>query len=140
MNDQERLVALLEAEHASVYAYGVVGARLDERTRELALQAFDAHRTRRSALTARLQALGVVPPSSLPAYDVVADTAPAALRLAVQVEVGNGVLWRDLVTTTEDPALRSLGVQSLTDTAVRAARWRRLAGIRPATEAFPGKP
>lgn len=137
--DTALLTSLLAAEHASVYAYGVLGARLDEGSRALALQAFDAHRARRSALVTRLQSLGAPVPAPLAAYDVTAADRASALRLAVRLEVEGGRRWRDLVAVTDDPSLRALAVQALTDTAVRAARWRQLAGIRPLTEAFPGQ-
>lgn len=139
MSDTDLLMGLLAAEHAAVYAYGVLGARLDEATRTVALQAFDAHRTLRSALTVRLQALGAEPPSPLAAYDVTVANRAQALRLAIEIETRDGVLWRDLVATTLDPTLRPMAVQALVATAVRAARWRKLAGVRPLTEAFPGQ-
>ena len=139
MSDTELLVGLLAAEHAAIYAYGVLGARLDEATRAMALTAFDAHRTLRSALRVQLQARGVEPPGPLAAYDITVRDRAQALRLAIDLEVKDGVLWRDLVATSEDPALRSMAVPALAGTAVRAARWRKVAGVRPLTEAFPGQ-
>jgi hypothetical protein len=139
VSDTDLLVGLLAAEHAAVYAYGVLGARLDEATRDLALRAFDAHRELRSSLTTLLQALGADAPGPLAAYDVSARNRAQALGVAVDLEVKAGVLWRDLVAATEDPALRALGVEGLAESAVRAARWRRVAGLRPLTEPFPGK-
>jgi hypothetical protein len=133
------LVDLLAAEHAAVYAYGVLGARLDDRTRTSALAAYDAHRSRRDALVSRLRARRLPTPGPAPSYDVAVPDRAAALALAVRVETELGVRWRDLVAATDDPALRQLGVQGLQDSAVRAAQWRQTAGITPVTQALPGQ-
>ena len=132
------LTALVEAQHAAVYGYGVLGARLDEELRRQARAASDVHRAARDALSARLRDRGAPVPASLPAYDVEVADAPGALALAVRIEEGLGVRWRDLVAGTDDPALRRLAVEGLTQAAVRAAQWRRLAGAGAPTVAFPG--
>lgn len=132
------LEVLLEAEHAVVYGYGVLGARLDEQPRRLALLAYDSHRARRDQLTALLLGAGVDPEPSEPAYDVAVASTDAALALALRLEKGLAVRWRDLVAGTDDRALRSLAVAGLTECAVRAAQWRREAGSSPLTSAFPG--
>jgi hypothetical protein len=49
------------------------------------------------------------------------------------------VRWLDLVSATEDLGLRRLGVDGLSETAVRAASWRRLLGRLPVTVALPGR-
>ncbi|MCU1592253.1 MAG: hypothetical protein JWP11_3509 [Frankiales bacterium] len=138
MTVTERLVTLVEAEHAAVYAYGVLGARLDDAGRRIAVTAYDSHRARRDQLVAALQAAGVTAPAPLPSYDVAVADAPAALQLAVRLEAGLSVRWRDLVAGTDDQALRRLAVAGLQETAVRAAQWRRRAGVTPATVALPG--
>jgi len=134
----ELLTVLLEAEHAAVYGYGVLGARLDESTRTAARGAYDAHRARRDALAAALRARGVVPPTTRPAYDVAVSGRGQALALAVRLEEGLAVRWRDLVGGTDDRELRRLAVGALQEAAVRAAAWRQLAGRRPTTVALPG--
>jgi hypothetical protein len=139
VTEAEVLVDLLTAEHAAVYAYGVLGARLDERTRTSALAAYDAHRSRRDDLLARLRALQLPAPGPAPAYDAVVPDRAAALALAVRVETELGVRWRDLVAATDDPGLRQLGVQGLQDSAVRASQWRKTAGVTPVTPALPGQ-
>ena len=132
------LAAALSAVHAAVYAYGVLGARLDEAPRRLALLAVDSHRARRDQLAAAVRATGTDPEPPEPAYDVAVDDRAGALALAVRVEEGVAVRWRDLVTGTDDPALRSLAVAGLQECAVRAAQWRREAGRTPVTVALPG--
>jgi hypothetical protein len=132
------LRALLEAEHAVVYGYGVLGARLGEDARELALTAYDSHRARRDQLAARLRERGTDPEPPPPAYDVAAADVPQALALAVRLEEGMAVRWRDLVGGTDERQLRELALAGLTECAVRATQWRRRAGTSPATVALPG--
>ena len=136
------LATLLEAEHATVYGYGVLGARLDDAGRDRARTALDSHRARRDQLDRLLRERGAEPEPGEPAYDVDAPTPEAALALAVRLEEGVAVRWRDLVagTTPEPPdaALRSLAVAGLTECAVRAAQWRQVAGTDPITVALPG--
>lgn len=132
------LHGLLADEHAAVYAYGLVGARLPDSSRRLARAAFDAHRASRDDLRARLLRLRLDPPSPLLSYDVrVADTSHA-LALAARLEEGLAVRWRDLVAVTTDRGLRRLGVQQLQACAVRASEWRRLQGTTAAVP-FPGQ-
>lgn len=135
MSTDATLTALLEAEHAAIYAYGVVGARLDDATRRLALAAFDAHRAGRDALQALLRERGAAVPGPAAAYDVTVTDRAGALALAVRIEDDLAARWHDLVA---DGALRARAVQALADSAVRAAQWRRTAGPRPWTQAFPG--
>lgn len=132
------LVELLEAEHAAVYGYGVLGARLDEETRRLALLAYDSHRARRDQLGARLRERGGDPEPPAPAYDVTVTGPDDALLLAVRLEEGLALRWRDLVAGTDERPLRELALAGLQECAVRAAQWRRRAGTTPATVALPG--
>jgi hypothetical protein len=138
VTEVDLLAELLEAEHAAVYGYGVLGARLDEATRRNALAAFDVHRARRDALVAQLRARGAEAEPGLAAYDVAVADATAALALAVRLEEGMALRWRDLVGGTDDVELRRLALSGLQETAVRAATWRRLAGTGPVTVALPG--
>ncbi len=138
MTAEALLQALLAAEHAAVYGYGVLGARLDDATRPRALDALAAHRARRDALGALLGARRASAPGPLPAYDVTVVGQPAALALAVRLEEGLAVRWRDLVGGTDEEVLRRLGTGGLTETAVRAAQWRLALGTRPPTVPLPG--
>lgn len=138
MSAATRLLALVEAEHAAVYAYGVLGAHLDDARRRAAQLAYDSHRARRDQVVAALRDAGGSPPPPLPAYDVTVVSIADALALAVRLEEGLALRWRDLVGDTDDKALRRLGVAGLTESAVRAAQWRVHAHITPATVALPG--
>jgi hypothetical protein len=138
VSELDLLAELLEAAHAVVYGYGVLGARLDEPTRRVALAAFDVHRARRDALAAQLRARGADPEPGLPAYDVAVADATEALALAVRLEEGMALRWRDLVGGTDDVVLRRLGLSGLHETALRAATWRERTGAGPVTVALPG--
>lgn len=132
------LAELLEAEHAVVYGYGVLGARLSDDARRDAQLAFDGHRARRDQLVARLRERGGDPEPPSPAYDVSVGSPAAALSLAVRLEEGMAVRWRDLVAGTDEPPLRQLALAGLQESAVRAAQWRVRAGVLPVTVALPG--
>jgi hypothetical protein len=136
----DRLVTLVAAEHAAVYGYGVLGARLDDARRRTAQIAYDSHRARRDQLAAAVRAAGGTAPAPLPAYDVTVANPRGAVELAVRLEEGLSVRWRDLVAETDDVALRRLAIAGLQETAVRAAQWRKTAGITPVTVALPGTP
>jgi hypothetical protein len=132
------LTALLEATHAALYGYGVLGARLDDVSRPAAQSAAASLRAWRDRLEALLREREVDPPPPLVAYDVSVGGQPDALALAARLEDGLSVRFRDLVGSTDDNRLRRLAVDGLTETAVRAASWRWLLGERPPSVALPG--
>jgi len=137
----DALSAALAAEHAAIFGYGAVGARLDKAGQEAARQAEAAHRSRRDALVVRIAAASASPPASAPAYGLpfpVTDRA-SALRLAITLEEGAARAWRQALPATSGDD-RRLAVEALMDCAVRATRWRRLAGVLPSTVPFPGAP
>jgi hypothetical protein len=135
------LEAALAGEHAAIFAYGTIGVRLDRDRAPAARAAEAAHRSRRDALLLRLTALGATPPPAQPSYALPfpVSSQSSALRLAVQVEERTAALWRAVLRETTG-ADRRQALTALTDCAVRATRWRRAAGIAPATVAFPGVP
>lgn len=136
----DRLIDAVRAEHAAIYGYGALGARLDQATVALAVQAEAAHRQRRDALLVRLISAGVTPPPVEPAYALpapVTDKA-SALRLAVLLEERTAVVWRAALPDTAGDD-RKLALDALVDCAVRATRARRAAGVNPVTVPFPGR-
>jgi len=137
----DALQAALAAEHACIWGYGVVGARLSDGNQTRTDTVDAVHRQRRDTLIARLTAAGAVPVITEPSYDLpfAVQTAAEALRLAVLLEVRTGAVWRAVLAATDQRSARQLTLGALTDTAVRAARWQMIAGIRPATIAFPGR-
>ncbi|MFY1669185.1 ferritin-like domain-containing protein [Plantactinospora sp. WMMB334] len=137
----EALAAALAAEHAAIYAYGPIGVRLRGAAADQARSAEAAHRSRRDALVLLLTEGGGPVPAAAPAYALpfpVTDEA-SALRLAVEIEERTAAVWRAALPATEGPP-RTRAVDGLTDAAVRATRWRKAAGVTPATVPFPGRP
>ncbi|WP_149178972.1 DUF4439 domain-containing protein [Streptomyces sp. TRM49041] len=125
--------AALAAEHAAVYGYGVVGARVGEARRAEAKAAHAAHRARRDTLARTVRDLGGTPAASAAAYALpfpVADAA-AAVRLAAELEDRVAGVYADLVRASGG-ALRREAAAALREAAVRAVRWRG-SGV-----AFPG--
>ncbi len=138
MTEARLLTDLLAAQHQAGYAYGVLGARLPEAQRQLALDALLAHRTDRDALEVLLRSRDLPVPGPAVAYAVTVANATQAVELAVRVETEVGVLWRDLVAITDEAALRTLGTNGLSGCSLRAVPWRRLAKL-PLTVALPGE-
>jgi Domain of unknown function (DUF4439) len=130
----------LAAEHAAVYGYGVVGGVLAGVADAAHLQAYaddcyDAHRSRRDALTARLLHAGVTPVAAYPVYRL-----PPRLQgrsgcraLARRIEHRTAAVYAFAVSETVAGA-RAMAVDALTDCALREAGW----GAAP--EPFPGLP
>ncbi|WP_228980060.1 DUF4439 domain-containing protein [Streptomyces sp. DH12] len=134
MSALEAARAALAAEHAAVYGYGVVGARVGDARRAEAAQAHAAHRARRDALVRTVRGLGGAPVAAEPAYALpfaVAD-GPAAARLAAELEDRVAGVYADLVRAAGGP-LRREAAAALREAAVRAVRWRGGGGV-----AFPG--
>jgi hypothetical protein len=136
----DRMVVALRAEHAAIFGYGVLGARLDAAQSLLALQAEDAHRSRRDALILLLTQKGVTAPAADSTYALpfpVKDQ-PSALKLAIHIEERTTAAWRAVVAETNGDE-RRMALAGLTDCAVRAVGVRKAAGVTPVTVPFPGR-
>lgn len=134
--------AALGAEHAAVWAYGLVSAFLPNDFNASTQEGITAHRARRDATERLLADAGATPQPAEPAYvppQPVTDQASAIAALIV-TETDATVAWRAVLERTDDPTVRGAGLQALTEAAVRATRWRRAAGQTPATPALPGQP
>ncbi|WP_424211507.1 DUF4439 domain-containing protein [Streptomyces sp. BI20] len=129
----EAAQAALAAEHAAVWAYGVIGARVAKERRDEARQAHEAHVTRRDSLARTVRRLGAAPVAAEAAYALPfrPDTAADAVRLAAGIEDGVAGACADLVRAARG-SLRREAADALGAAAVRAARWRGV-GV-----AFPG--
>ncbi|MEV1289986.1 ferritin-like domain-containing protein [Micromonospora sp. NPDC049679] len=137
----EGLSAALAAEHAAIFAYGPIGVHLDAGAEKEARATEAAHRARRDELVLALAGDQATPPPAEPGYALpfpVTDRA-SALRLAVTIEERTGAVWRAALPVTTG-AQRAQSLDALTDCAVRATRWRRIAGVVPTTVPFPGRP
>lgn len=134
MNRVEALQAALAGEHAAVYGYGVLGARLPAGPLRLRAQAgFDTHRVRRAALRSMIVTENAEPVASAAGYDLggpLVSTAQAS-ALAGRIELGCAATYGDLVAASE-PTDRLAPAIWLTDAAVRASGWTGTA------TAFPG--
>jgi hypothetical protein len=138
----EQLAAALAAEEAAIYAYGLIGVKLT-RPGEIteARTAEATHRNRRDVLVSDLAEVNASTGPAPAGYELpfpVTDRT-GAFKLAIHVEDGVAAAWRAVlsVTTGSD---RGSALDALTDAAVRATRWRRLAGVTPVTLPFPGRP
>ena len=120
---RDALVALTSGEHAAVFAYGVVAARVSPGRRQAARAAWSWHLARRDLLEERLLAAGVQPPVAAPAYDVgVAPDASGAARLAATVERRLAGLAVRAVAATEGDDRREAAT-GLVEGARRLAGW-----------------
>jgi hypothetical protein len=131
----------LRAEHAAIFAYGVLGAHLPRGEQAAATEADRAHRDRRDAVATLLTARSVEPPVAEPNYALPGpvDSPADARRLAVTVEERVAAAWRAAVPTLAGPD-RRLALDALIDCAVRAARWRQSVNPgSPPTVPFPGR-
>jgi ferritin-like protein len=138
------LAAALSAEEAAIYAYGLVGVNLTgDGGRDEARSAEAAHRSRRDVLVSRLAQLRASTAPVPAGYELpfpVTDRA-GALKLAIHVEDGVAAAWRAVLAATPGQDRdRDYALAALTDSAVRATRWRRLAEVTPVTVPFPGRP
>jgi Domain of unknown function (DUF4439) len=129
------LQSVLAGEHATIYGYGVAGARLTGAARNRAVADYDRHRARRDELEALIHSRGDQPVAAASSYTLPAAVTSAneAVVLATLLEERLAALWADAVVALSGN-LRALAIGGLRDAAVRAAMWR--GGSVP----FPGLP
>lgn len=129
------LQAVLAAEQAASYGYGVLGAHLSGPKRAAAAAGWIAHQRARDELEELIRARGATPQAAAVAYGlpIAVRTGREAVALAVILEERVTAAYLRLVALSE-PALRELGAQRMRTAALRAARWR------GSTVAFPGLP
>jgi hypothetical protein len=129
------LAKALAAEHAAVYAYGVVGAKTMGTLRTRASAAFDAHRARRDQLRALLVRRGETPPEPAPTYPLPFEVgSPSdAVRLATLIEDRITAAYLELAADP-DVTLRRMAALAMQESATRSYGWR------PVIPAFPGMP
>ena len=128
------------AEHAAIYGYGLVSAHVMPDDNELVSQALAQHRDRREAAVALMNDRSLKPPLPAAGYQLpmVVNNASSAAKLAVRLESDCAVAWRAVLEQTDSDSDREFGTKALTQCAVLAARWRKVLGAWPVTEAFPG--
>ena len=138
----DALQGALATEHAVIWGYGVVGADVAADRKSQVAAAEEQHRLRRDEAAATLRTLGVQPVVAQPSYRLptAVDDPVSALTAAALMEDSDAAAWRFVLGSTDDPTLRTSALDALVGAAVQAVRWRTVAGISPATTAFPGQP
>ena len=136
------LQAVLAAEHAAVWGYGVVGAALAADARGDAVAGEAAHRDLRDRVAELLDSRGVDPVAAEGGYALPFPVLSAhdAAMLAVTLEDGVSKAWVRLLDQAAQKSTRQLAVDSLAEAELRAVSWRTAAGRTPVTSAFPGLP
>lgn len=127
--------------HGAIFGYGVVAAYADGSRREAIGAAVAAHRAYRDALQQELVHAGRTPSIAAAGYDLplpVSDPV-SAIQLALRIEEGSATGWRALLERSEADHVKTFGVDTLIDTAIRAAQWRAVLIVTPSTVAFPGE-
>ncbi|XVV08028.1 ferritin-like domain-containing protein [Actinosynnema sp. CA-248983] len=129
----------LAAEHAAVWTYGLVSAFIEQQAAAVAEGAL-AHRSRRDTTERWLRDKAATPRPPAPAYlpPQPVDSAASAIAALIAVETDACVAWRGVLERTEDAELRKSSLDALTTSAIRATRWRKIAGVSPVSIALPG--
>lgn len=97
--EPQALADALSAEHAAVYAYGVVAARVRTARSTAVGAAWQEHLRRRDELVSVLTAAGAVVPVPAPGYTLPVEVSDAetAVALALAVEESTAVAWRSVL-------------------------------------------
>lgn len=120
----QAVTAALDGEHAAVYTFGVVAARLADSERERAVAALEAHRVLVGRLSTWLLDAGREVPPAAPAYTVPTLRTPQdAITLAGTLEEQVAVLDASLVAASTGE-LRAVSADLLTQRALASAAWR----------------
>ena len=137
MTELDALKTTLEAEHAAVYVYAVLGARTSQSGAPVLYDAlrdaYQAHRVRRDGLIREIVQLGGTPVPAETAYEIPRglDTVDGVSRAALQLERACAATYASLVANTLGPR-RARAVEALTNAAVREL------AFRGTPEIFPG--
>lgn len=134
--DIDKLRKALAAEHAVLFAYGLLGARTSGSLRSRMSAAYEAHRARRDQLRALITARGGRPvePDASYALPFFPSNATLAANLAVHLEGGVTAAYLELAAATEEP-LRRHAALAMQEAVARSYSFR---PAQPA--AFPGMP
>lgn len=137
--------AVLAAEQRALYGYALVGPRLGAADQRLVRSCLAAHVALRDATAAAVLRAGATPVSPHTDYPELypVDTVAQARGRAVDLEQTCAAAWRfvyaQLAERSGGPAADRVAAQrALTDSAVRATRWRLRAGDATPAPPFPG--
>ncbi|MET8866920.1 ferritin-like domain-containing protein [Nonomuraea sp. NPDC004580] len=135
-DDLEKLGKALAAEHAVLFAYGLLGARTSGRLRDRMSAAYDAHRARRDQLRSSITSRGGRPVEPEASYQLpfIPSNATLATDLAVRLEAGVTAAYLELAAA-QDVKLRRYAALAMQESVTRSYAFR---PAQPA--AFPGMP
>ena len=141
MTELEALQTTLEAEHAAVYVYGLLGSRTSnagEPELYAALRAaYEAHRDRRDQLIGEIAGLDAVPSPAATAYTPPPglDTGEGRTHAALELERACARTYAALVGATTGNR-RSEAIGLLNDAAVRELSFRGTPEIFPGADEY----
>jgi hypothetical protein len=116
----------LAGEHAAIYAYGVIGGRLDYGSPEVreATEAWEIHRERRIGLTALIEAGGETPVAAETGYRLPNDIRDVAdARTVAELVEGRCSVLYAMLAATAVGEVRAYAVDALIDAAARGYDW-----------------
>lgn len=138
------LQQVLAGTHATIWAYGEIGAKVSEAYLSAVVAADNRHRAMRGTIEDVVRALGGEPVPSEPGYTLptLLTDDGSALQLAAQLEDSMCRQWRYCIGEAgpADPEFRTLCLDGLTGSASAALAWRRLLDPGALPPAFPGLP
>lgn len=136
------LQGVLASVHATIWAYGEIGAHVSEEQLPAVTAADTRHRAWRGTIEDAVRALGGDPVASKPGYSLptlLTDDA-SAVALAASLEESMTEQWRYCIGADGpvDESFRQLCVDGLSDAASAALRWRRTIDAAALPPALPG--
>ena len=141
MTELEALQTTLEAEHAAVYVYGLLGSRTSQSAEAPLYQAlraaYEAHRERRDTLIGEIAAMDAVPVPAAAAYTAPLglDTTEGRYAAALALEGACARTYSALVGATTG-SRRSEAIDLLNDAAARELSFRGTPEIFPGTDEY----
>ena len=131
------LQVALAAEHAALWSYGLVAAH-DAADAATIGSMIEAHEVVRDTAANLVVKGGGTPVGPAPAYSTpkpVTDQA-SARALALTIEQDCAAAWQSVIGHTDDPVMRGVALNILTDTAGRMVTWKQLSGAKKVTTAL----
>ena len=130
----------LAAEQQAAFGYALLGPHLPASRQDLARSCQALHEQLRDDTADSIAAAGATPRAAQGDYPALYGVAPT--QLTAQLEDACAAGWRFFYAALAESggaaALRRTAQRGLTDSAVRATRWRVIAGTAHPVLAFPG--
>jgi len=140
----DALQTTLEAEHAAVYVYGLLGSRTSQSAEgplyDALRAAYETHRERRDVLIGVIADQGATPDTAAPAYTAPPglDSADGRYAAALELERGCARTYAALVGATAGER-RADAVTWLNDAAARELSFRGTPEIFPGADEYAGR-